>query len=321
MLSAGHSLAPAVPVVPDNLTQSALSLATALRIIAKRGTEGAQMRMSRQEFLNWQHKALTLLGMSGVGKTTLAYKLPASKWFHYSGDYRIGTKYLAEPILDNIKRQAMQVGFLRDLLRSDSIYIASNITVHNLEPVATFLGKIGNPELGGLSVEEFKKRQRLHREAEIGAMRDVAEFIIKAQEIYGYDHFMNDAGGSIVELDDRETIETLAEHTLILYLKPDAELERELVQRAIDNPKPMYFQEEFLDRKLAEYLKLMKLSATEEIVPDDFVRWIFPALVEHRRPKYEAIAKEFGYTIDARQLESVRNEDDFLDIVSDALEA
>ena len=142
------------------------------------------MRMSRSDFLAWPHKAITLLGMSGVGKTTLAYKLPSSKWFHYSGDYRIGTKYLAEPILDNIKRQAMQVGFLRALLRSDSIYIASNITFHNLQPVSTFLGKIGRTDLGGLPVAEFKRRQGLHRAAEISAMRDVAEFIVKAQEIY-----------------------------------------------------------------------------------------------------------------------------------------
>ena len=105
------------------------------------------MRMNRSDFLAWPHKAITLLGMSGVGKTTLAYKLPSSKWFHYSGDYRIGTKYLAEPILDNIKRQAMKVDFLRELLRNDSIYIASNITVHNLQPVSSFLGKIGRADL------------------------------------------------------------------------------------------------------------------------------------------------------------------------------
>ncbi|HEY8519547.1 MAG TPA: ATPase [Gammaproteobacteria bacterium] len=278
------------------------------------------MRMTRKEFLEWPHKAITLLGMSGVGKTTLAYKLPKTKWFHYSGDYRIGTKYLAEPILDNIKRQAMKVDFLRDLLRSDSIYIASNITFHNLEPVATFLGKIGRPDLGGLPVEEFKKRQRLHREAEIGAMRDVAEFIVKAQEIYGYDHFINDAGGSVVELDDPETERTLAEHTLILYLKPDAALEQELVRRAIENPKPLYYQEAFLDAKLAEYLKEKGLSGPDEIVPDDFVRWIFPALVAHRRPKYQALADRYGYTVDARAAERVQNEDDFLKLVADALD-
>ena len=278
------------------------------------------MRMKRADFLAWPHKAITLLGMSGVGKTTLAYKLPRNKWFHYSGDYRIGTKYLAEPILDNIKRQAMQVDFLRDLLRNDSIYIASNVTVHNLQPVASFLGKIGRQDLGGLPVDEFKKRQHLHRDAEIGAMRDVAEFIVKAQEIYGYDHFINDAGGSIVELDDEQTERTLADNTLILYLKPDAALERQLVQRAIDDPKPLYYQEPFLDAKLAEYLAETGCKSAGEIVPDDFVRWIFPALVAHRRPKYEALAAAYGYTIDARAVEAVRSEADFLEIIASVLE-
>ena len=278
------------------------------------------MKMTRSEFLRWPHKAITLLGMSGVGKTTLAYKLPPNKWFHYSGDYRIGTKYLSEPILDNIKRQAMQVGFLRDLLRSDSIYIASNITVHNLAPIATFLGKIGRPDLGGLPVAEFERRQRLHREAEIGAMRDVEEFIVKAREIYGYDHFINDAGGSIVELEDERTERTLAEHTLILYMKPDARLERELVQRAIDEPKPLYYQDSFLDQKLAEYLTEAELAGPDQVVPDEFVRWIFPALVDHRRPRYEALAAQHGYTLSARLAEAITGEQDFLDVIASVLD-
>ena len=90
------------------------------------------MFMTREKFLAWPRKAITLLGMSGVGKTMLAGRLPKHFWFHYSGDYRIGTKYLGEPLLDNIKRQAMGVPFLRDLLRSDSIYIGNNITIDNL---------------------------------------------------------------------------------------------------------------------------------------------------------------------------------------------
>jgi shikimate kinase len=278
------------------------------------------MRMSRSDFLAWPHKAITLLGMSGVGKTTLAYKLPSSKWFHYSGDYRIGTKYLAEPILDNIKRQAMQVDFLRDLLRNDSIYIASNITFHNLQPVSTFLGKIGRTDLGGLPVAEFKRRQRLHREAEISAMRDVAEFIVKAQEIYGYDHFINDAGGSLVELDDERTEKTLAENTLILYLKADEDMERELVRRAVSDPKPLYYNDKFLDQKLVEYVAEAELESPDQIVPDEFVRWIFPSLVAHRRPKYEALAKRHGYTLNARLAGAIANERDFLDLVSHALD-
>ncbi|HEY5700686.1 MAG TPA: ATPase, partial [Gammaproteobacteria bacterium] len=52
------------------------------------------MKLTHEEFMRLEHKAVTLLGMSGVGKTTLANRLPKKEWFHYSGDYRIGTKYL-----------------------------------------------------------------------------------------------------------------------------------------------------------------------------------------------------------------------------------
>ena len=279
------------------------------------------MHMSAEEFLRWPKKAITLLGMSGVGKTHLANKLPKTSWFHYSGDYRIGTKYLAEPILDNIKRQAMQVDFLRDLLRSDSIYIANNISVHNLEPVSTFLGKVGRADLGGQPLTEFKQRQRLHLAAEAEAMKDVDAFIDKAHEIYGYDHFLNDAGGSICELTDTESLKVLQDKTLILYLRAGPDMEEELIRRAVLDPKPMYYRESFLDQKLVEYLKLEGISSADEIDPDRFVQWIFPELLEHRRPLYDALADQHGYTIDAREIDQVNNETDFLDLVVAAIKA
>jgi len=278
------------------------------------------MLFNRKSFLAWPRKAITLLGMSGVGKTTLANHLPKSSWFHYSGDYRIGTKYLEEPILDNIKRQAMQVTFLRDLLRSDSIYIASNISVHNLEPIATFLGKIGNPALGGLPLTEFKRRQQLHMLAESAAMRDVADFIDKAHEIYGYHHFLNDAGGSICELDDPRVMQTLAEHTLILYIEAGPEMEQELIDRARAHPKPLYYRDDFLDHHLPLYLAERALDEPEQIEPDDFVRWIFPHLLRHRRPRYERIAASCGYTVSARDIGALRDEADFLELVAAAID-
>lgn len=278
------------------------------------------MRMSYSDFERWEHRRITLLGMSGVGKTTLANKLPKREWFHYSGDYRIGTKYLQEPILDNIKKQAMRVDFLRDLLRSDSIYIASNITVHNLEPISTFLGKIGNRDLGGVSVEEFNERQRLHRLAEIGAMKDVKSFIAKARNIYGYAHFVNDTGGSVCELDDEEVLKTLSESTLILYIRAGKDMEDKLITRQRDNPKPLYYTEHFLKEKLTEYLRLEGLRDVDDINPDKFVQWIFPKLVAHRRPLYQAIADQYGYTVEARDVETVQDEADFLKLVGTTLQ-
>ena len=284
------------------------------------GGEGNAVKMTRDEFLRWGHKAITLLGMSGVGKTTLANKLPKTDWFHYSGDYRIGTKYLAEPIVDNVKRAAMQVPFLRGLLCSDSIYIRSNITVHNLEPLSTFLGKVGDASKGGLTCEEFLARQRLHHEAEISAMRDVVEFVEKARDIYGYAHFINDAGGSVCELDDPETIEVLAAHTMIVYIRADESMEQEIIRRQRSHPKPLYYGESFFRRSLARYLETEGLASPDAIDPDRFVRWIIPRLVERRRPRYEGIASAYGYTVTAADAETVRDERDFIDLTARAID-
>ena len=277
------------------------------------------MKMSPQEFLDWPSKRITLLAMSGAGKTTLANKLPKANWFHYSGDYRIGTRYLREPILDNIKRQAMSVPFLRELLLSDSIYISNKITVDNLAPVSTFLAKVGNPAENGLSLQEFKRRQQLHHQAECAAMNDVPEFIHKAQDIYGYPHFINDAGGSVCELDCPEVIEQLAKNTLIIYIKIPPVLETTIIQRAKTDPKPLYYRAAFLDERLSEFMSLNNYATTDEMPPDDFVSWVFPELFKSRLPRYQAIADQYGYVVDATDAAAVKTEADFIKMISDAL--
>lgn len=277
------------------------------------------MKLSPEEFAKWEHKCVTLLGMSGVGKTRIASILRKQNWFHYSGDYRIGTHYLDEAILDNIKIQAMQVPFLRDLLQSDSIFIRNNITVDHLKPVASFLGKLGDPGMGGLDLREFKRRQNLHRVAEISAMNDVPDFIRKAQSIYGYKNFINDVGGSVCELDDPGTIKKLSKHTMILYIKATHEDEEELIHRAEKDPKPLYYRESFLDEQLAIYKEEKGVSFVAMIDPDDFVRWVFPKLFYSRIPRYEAIANEYGYTVSTTELKQVSSEKDFLELISEAI--
>ena len=278
------------------------------------------MKTTHNEFIKSPNKAITLLGMSGIGKTTLANKLPKSQWFHYSGDYRIGTKYLEEPILDNIKERAMKIEFLADLLKTDSIFISSNITVDNLLPISMFLGKIGDPKKGGLSLDEFLKRQKMHKDAEIKAMMDVPEFIEKSRRIYEYDHFINDAGGSICELNDTEAMSTLIENTLILYIEDDDNIRDDLIQRARENPKPMFYTEEFLLEHLEYYAKETG-EIDQNINPNNFVRWVFPKLLDYRKNKYEMIAKNYGYRVKASEIALVEKEIDFIELVAKAIKS
>lgn len=215
----------------------------------------------------------------------------------------------------------MSIEFLRDLLRSDSIFIGSAMTFDNLALLSKFIGKLGNQSKGGLPLEEFRKRQRLHHEAEVLASLDVCEFIRKAHTIYGYDHFVNDSSGSICELGDERVFQHLAQHTVIIYLEASKALEHEVVERQEKYPKPLYYEPQFLDRKLAEYLQVMDLTSPDQINPNEFTCWIFPDLMTYRRPKYEYIASKYGYSIPADGVESVRDEQDFIDFVCIALDS
>jgi hypothetical protein len=219
-----------------------------------------------------------------------------------------------------IKQQAMQVPFLKDLLRKDWIHIRNNIEIDDLGPVLSFVGKLGNPALGGVELDEFIKRQAIYRQAEIDAMLEVPEFIKKSQDIYGYPHFINDVGGSLCELEEPEVIETLIECSLILYIQVTNQVQEEiLVQRAQSSPKPLFYRAEFLQQHLQMYFEESGLEYAAEIDPDEFARWVFPHLFHSRIPRYEAIAHPHGYTVTSDEVAKVKNEEDFLTLIELAI--
>jgi len=61
------------------------------------------------------------------------------------------------------------------------------------------------------------------------------------------------------------------------------------------------------------------LQFTAQVDPSEFVRWVFPRLFKARLPRYEAIADNYGYTISARDAFEVKNADEFLQLIGDAL--
>ena len=273
-----------------------------------------------------REKRVMLFGMSGLGKTHVSSMLrDAGNWFHYSVDYRIGTRYMGEHIADNFKREAMKVPLLRELLMTDSVHIGSNITFDNLAPLSTYLGKPGDPAKGGLPWEEYLRRQDQHRAAETAAMLDTAHFVRRAGELYGYDHFVCDTSGSVCEIvnpsDPADPVLSALSNTLLMvWIEGSDAHTQELVRRFDRAPKPMCYQREFLDAAWATYLAETG-RAPEAVDPDAFVRWTYARALAHRQPRYRAIADKWGLTLKADDVARIETEADFVDLVAGAFPA
>ena len=276
---------------------------------------------NKKDWIKSPNKRVSLLGMSGLGKTRLSNMLQSTfNWFHYSVDYRIGTRYLDEFIVDNFKQEAMKNDFLRELLLSDSIYISSNLNFNNLSPLSTYLGKPGKETLGGINFEKYKERQKQHREAEILSILDTNKFIKKSNDIYGYQNFVCDTSGSICEVVNPEDpndplLSHLYEDTLIILIKGSRKHKEQLIKRFKKDPKPIYYNEDFLNKKWSNFKDEFKVS-NSNVDPDKFILYCFEELLDYRTPIYNSIAKNWGITIDADDISKVKNENDFIDLVS-----
>jgi len=277
-----------------------------------------------KDWINAKAKRVLLFGMSGLGKTHIANLLrDQGGWFHYSVDYRIGTRYMGEHIADNFKREAMKVPLLRDLLMTDSVFIASNITFNNLAPLSTYLGKPGDPARGGVPFAEYLRRQEQHRQAEIAALLDTPAFIERAKSLYGYDNFVCDSGGSICEVlnpgdPDDPLMTRLRENLLLVWIEGSDAHRAELIRRFDRAPKPIYYQPEFLTRVWAAYLTEQGLPE-DRVDPDAFLRFAYARLLDHRQPRYRAMARQ-GVTVTAEEVAAIRSAADFEALIARALE-
>jgi hypothetical protein len=237
---------------------------------------------------------ISLVGMSGVGKTHYASSQNPAKYFHYSVDYVIGSHLIRDDILDDLLKQITKSDFIKKLLTDKKISINANITVKDLSLISMFLGKFGSKEYGGLDKKEFLKRQKLYREAEKIAtmhLQNMSEQIFSM----GYEYILNDLTGSICEIinfsNKEDKIVEFLSQTTIKYLPANEEHVETLIERAKQSPKPLLFNEEFFEKTVENFIKEKNIRSYEEIIPDEFCVYSFPLLLKHRIPKYEEISK------------------------------
>ncbi len=253
------------------------------------------MKLSKQDFLKSLDKTITLIGMSGAGKTYLSCRLEEWGWRNYSCDYEIGSRFLKadlEAFADSNEFSAENIGVLHE-----------------------FLGKLGDPTRGGYDLDLFRERQMAYYNAEVKALWKMGEVMDQKAG-----HFIHDATGSFCEIEDEAVVQDVGQRTLFVYLKTDEETEKVVLQRAQDYPKPLFFPKAFLLQKIDEYLAEMGLEAVTQIEPDEFSRWAFPRLFEARKPKYQRLADLYGVTIPASTFNKLSSTEEFVDIIAEHLD-
>lgn len=221
-----------------------------------------------------KNRIISLVGMSGAGKTEFCNKLNPANHFHYSVDYIISEFYLKNELTKN-----------------------SSIT--DLSEISSFLGKIGSPRLGGIEYDEFFRRQKLYIEAEKKATINLNKIASKILE--HYDYILNDLTGSICEIIDfnnenDEIFNFLNNETTIIYIKSTQEHIDTLIANSIKKPKPLIYDRVFLDENIDIYNNNKSINSINEANPNDFFEFIFPKFVLNRSKKYDLIGQS-GTTI------------------------
>jgi len=245
--------------------------------------------------------------------------LSQERWFHYSVDYRIWTHYLDEELNDYLKSLAMQNPTLKKLLSKDAITLEHRVHFNNLYATSVYMGMLGDPDLGGSSLDTFNQRMAKHASAEISAMLDIPKFQKRAMDLYSYPDLLVDASGSLCEimepdLDD-PVLKLLSKIGTIVYLRASERHEDELIRRAIADPKPIYYRPDFLNSELPGLLKKFGVNHVENIDPIDVGAYLYPKLIKHRIARYEAISRLTGVQLDMDETIDIRNEDDLLNLI------
>ena len=250
---------------------------------------------------------IVLIGMAGIGKS------------HWSARY--GLESSTEVIRDTASET-------REKLKKSGnfLYISADNEIasflwqelsdagvdrdkESVERLAEFIGKFGSEQHGGLSREIFLARQDTYRRTELASIAGLPDTLESA---YGKQPpfpqpILYDTTGSFCEVVRREDsiYEKIQQYAIVVYLACSEREEEILLKRQLANPKPMLYDKSFFDTCLREYREMSGRS-DEDILPNNFLKFIFPAAMKRRRKLYEDLAQ---VTITTAELEAIYNEE------------
>lgn len=247
------------------------------------------------QFLAWRDKRLAFIGMSGVGKSTLAGYLNPDQWVTFCTDYALADGPL-RPQLEAFAGKDFPVG------------------PHDISVLSAYVGKLGDPGLGGLPLNEFRRRQREHGIAERQTFEDL---LTRLESHQG--PALIDAGGSLVEILDFQAADPLrarlSEQVFFIYIETDEVQTGELIDRQLKAPKPMFYCQKFLDHMIEQFG-----TPLDQADPNAFIAYIFPHLIAHRRPRYAALADGGGVRVPLSQANQVRSDQDLLTLIAEHID-
>ena len=108
----------------------------------------------------------------------------------------------------------------------------------------------------------------------------------------------------------------LSQNLLLVWIKGSDAHKAELARRFDRAPKPMYYNPDFLRDLWAEFTAT---TPADQVDPDAFLRFGYARLLDHRQPRYAAMAR-WGVTVTAEEVAAVRNPADFDNLIGLAID-
>ena len=203
--------------------------------------------------------ALALVGMSNVGKSLWAGRLAESGFSVYGCDAEI-EQQLAPELLNH--------GYMGGLAE-----------------VARWMGQPYAPQ--------FAANQQRYLQLEAKALQDALTWHQETPQ----GNTVVDTTGSVVHLDP-ELLQALRQHTTIIHLAANPDMQQELYRQYLAHPKPVVWGDIYqpLDGEL----------------PEAALRRLYPTILAHRSQQYNRIAHA---TISHNQLLDLASTEDFLDTI------